>query len=145
MGSIDPVYLFLGFLAALFFIDRSVKSRTEDYRRFLSYLEQKLDECNEFSKFCLLLGEEAGANGEEAAKLIQVATKAYGYREQIAAHFSVDEMRVIAFDLYGEESNKVYGDTVDVYSMRLLSYATRTGTIDTLINRCREDRPQVRW
>jgi len=144
MGSIDPVYLFLGFLAALFFIDRSVKSRTEDYRKFLSYLEQKLDECNEFSRFCLLLGEEAGANGEGAVEL-KAATKAYGYREMIATHFNLDEMKVIAFDLYDEESNKVYGDTVDVYSMHLLSYATRTGTIDALINRCREDRPQVRW
>jgi len=144
MGSIDFIVLVVGLLAAMFFIDRSVKARTEDYRVFIKYLESKLDECNEFSKFCLLLGEDAGANGDAHIELGQ-ATIAYGYRAKISEYFNMDEMRVISYDLYGEKSSDIHGETKDVYSMHLLSYAVRTGTTGMLISRCKTDRPQVRW
>ncbi len=144
MGSIDTISLIFGLLAAMFFIDRSVKSRTDDYRKFIKYLETKLDKCNEFSKFCLMLGEDVGANGDAHVEL-GTATKAYEYRSKLAEHFSVDEMRVIAYDLYGEKSSDIYGDNKDVYSMHLLSYATRTLTTEILISRCKQERPQVVW
>lgn len=138
--SLDIPTLVVSSLAALLLILLMTESRAKDYRDFIKYLQSSLDECHEFSRFCLMLGEKV-----EQAPSVTVASDLYRIRGEMIKTLSVSEMRVAAFDLYEIKSGEIAGSTLDEYSISLLSYAVRTGTIEQLKSWLKLNRPAANW
>lgn len=65
-------------------------------------------------------------------------------RQLIFEHFSVDEMRSLAFDL-GVQPDAIPGDGSYNKSLELVAYCERRGLLDTLIQLCQGQRPHAPW
>ena len=64
-------------------------------------------------------------------------------RQNIAEHFTKDELRTLCFDLGIEHEN--LPETKDGMARELVAYCERTGRVPELVEKCKGLRPKVAW
>ena len=65
-------------------------------------------------------------------------------RQNLAEHFSIDELRTLCFDM-GIKHENLPADTLDGMARELVSYCERACRIPELVAQCRKLRPNVAW
>lgn len=65
-------------------------------------------------------------------------------RQQLEASFTLEELKTLTFDL-GINFDNLAGDTLMVKTRELVNYALRRGLEDELLEKCRQERPQIDW